>query len=117
MTDLKEADVKRAVEDYLQLLRNQKKLWFTRLNSGNAFKEFGGRRYRIKLCDEGTADYLVITMDDFLYEETTEAIFLEIKSAKGKQSGKQKEFQAEVEEQGCSYFVVRSLEEVEGLLE
>jgi len=113
MTDLKEAEIKYTIGEYLQYGENQLKWWYERLNCGNAFKEFGGDKYRIKLCREGTSDFIVVSPRG--------VFFIEVKTEKGKQSDAQIEFQAKVEAQHpgsrASYHIVRSLEEVEGLLE
>jgi hypothetical protein len=39
------------------------------------------------------------------------ALFIELKTAKGKQSEHQKEYQAEVEKQGYKYIICRSVQE------
>ena len=105
---LTEADLKRAVIDYLEYGMNQGKWWFTRLNSGKAFVKRGGKEYMIQLCDEGTSDLLVVKQG--------KAIFIELKSTKGKQSPAQGAFQKLIQMQGASYSIVHSLEELEELL-
>ena len=48
--------------------------------------------------------------------ENVRLIFLELKGDKGKQRPEQKEFQKLVENQGASYFIIRSLEDLEEIL-
>ncbi len=50
-----EAELKRAVYEYLLILENQGKLWFERLNSGEAYKRYKDTSHRIALCRKGTA--------------------------------------------------------------
>ena len=127
-----ESDLQRACEDYLQYQQNLGKLWFTRLNSGSAFLKKGDKFYKIALCEKGTSDFIVIKGQMFQFShrtrpnekvETTawfpycKVIFLELKSAKGKQSSEQRAFKILVEAQGASYFVIRSMEELEVVLQ
>uniref|UniRef100_A0A6M3LQD4 VRR-NUC domain-containing protein n=1 Tax=viral metagenome TaxID=1070528 RepID=A0A6M3LQD4_9ZZZZ len=117
---MKESEVLRACEDYLQYQRNQCKLWFTRLNSGDIFME--GRRF--KGAGKGTADLMVVqsfkiparieTLE--LNVLATNVIFIECKSSTGKQSPDQRAFQEEVEALGCGYFLVRDLNELEEII-
>jgi len=110
---MKEADVLRGCLDYLQILKNQGKLWFMRINSGKALVKKGDRHYSLTLAPEGTADILVIRDCSYLGPEIVlEVYFLEIKSPIGKQSKVQKEFQQEIEYQGCSYFIIRDVSEL-----
>jgi len=116
---LTEADLKSAVTDYLQYQMNLGKLWFTRLNSGEAFVKKGSKFHKIQLCPEGTSDLLVIKgrfMEDGRRFGRPRVHFIELKSARGKQSPAQGAFQKLVETQGASYFVIRSVEELEEIL-
>jgi len=115
---MKEADLKLAVEEYLQYQQNLGKLMFLRLNSGDFIVNYGasGQR-RIRGCPKGTADIVIIKQNYFdIYDEmpwpASTVIFLELKSDKGKQSVEQKEFQEIVERQGCEYRICRSVDEV-----
>ena len=127
MQNLTEGQLKRQVEDYLEFAQNQGKLVYLRLNAGDFIEVRGDTRRRIKGCQAGTADLMVIReiklqlkkatrkfINELGFENvvTPEVIFLELKSAKGKQSDAQKEFQVLVEAQGCSYFLIRSIEKV-----
>jgi hypothetical protein len=114
---MKEADIKHAIAQYLQIGMNQGKWYSDRLNSGVAFVPCGVGSFRkIQLCREGTADFMVIEgLNKYL--KTSRVIFLEVKSETGKQSKVQKEFQKLVEAQGASYFIIRSVEDVQAILE
>lgn len=127
---MKEADLKRAVEDYLQYKQNAGELVFLRLNAGDFIEVRGNTRRRIKGCPKGTADFLVFmksgemvwgsrgTTKNPLFQNLgrrLKLLFLELKSEKGTQSKEQKEFQEMVENQGASYFLIRSIEEMEVL--
>jgi hypothetical protein len=117
-----EADLKRAVSDYLQIGENQGKWVHLRLNSGDFIEVRGDTRRRIKGCPKGTADYIVLqatwvnAYPTHINVNYCRAIFLELKSKKGKQSKEQKEFEIKVGKERCEYFVVRSIEELEEIL-
>ena len=112
-----EGSLKSTVKDYLQLLENQGKLWFTQLNAGGIVIEGEKRRY-FQGVKRGTADFEVIMeVDDKYYGRSyPRAIFLELKSEKGKQTKEQKEFEQSVKDFGCEYHIVRTLEELESVL-
>lgn len=118
---IKEADLKLAVEDYLTYLMNQGKLYFDRLNSGEVIVVAGKSRRRIKLCREGTADFFVLYSGKPITLEyannNPRVILLELKSEKGKQRAEQGAFQKVVEAQGAEYHIIRSIEELENVLE
>ena len=111
-----EDEVQRAGLDYLQYLMNQGKLWFTRLNSGEAFVKKGGKYYKISLCPPGTADAIVIRPVECqcngMICDRINVLFPEFKSKTGKQSPAQKAFQAMVEAQGYRYVIIRSVEKL-----
>jgi len=95
--------------EYLQILRNQGKAWYMRVNSGMAFFGSGKKKYAIRLAQEGTADILIIQW----YEpEGAIVTWVETKADKGAQSPEQVAFQKEVEEYGCRYEIVRDLDEL-----
>jgi len=123
VVSLKEADIKRAIDDFLQYGQNQGKWVFMRLNAGEFIEARGETRRRIKGCPVGTADFEVIkdpqSVNIFVRPfafQVTRAIFIEVKSLKGKQSKEQIAFQAMVEAQGAEYHIVRSVEELEAIL-
>ena len=112
-----EADLMRAIKDYLTYCQNAGKLYFDRLNAGRIIALKGGKPYNVELCREGTADFIVLQKLKLLGGiSSTRVIFLEVKSLKGKQRPEQGAFQKLVEEQGCSYHIVRSVEEVMEIL-
>lgn len=109
--DITEAELKKAVDDYLTYAMNQGKLYFDRLNSGEIIVVAGQSRRRITLCREGTADFFVLTK----YQcglWIPRIIFLELKSKKGKSTPEQGAFKKLVEEQLGEYYIIRSIEEV-----
>lgn len=106
-----EADLKRTVESYLELLYNQGKIYYERLNSGSLLASYDGKSYRrIRLCREGTADFIVVIGESSVRRNMA-IIFLEIK-AKTKQSEAQKQFQRIVEAQGAEYMLIKTIDEV-----
>ena len=119
---MKEADLKRAVNDYLQILMNQGKLYYDQLNSGEIVALFGKSRRRIKLSREGTADFYVLQTTE-LWDgvhatriPACRVIFLELKSESGRQSPEQGAFRILVEMQGAEYCLIRSIDELEAIL-
>ena len=119
---MKEADLKLAVEDYLQYGMNQGKWYFDRLNSGSLLTRRGQSTYKVNLCREGTADFMVIQASwtnaypTHINVEHCRIVFLELKGDKGKQRPEQGAFQKLVEAQGAEYCLVRSVEEVAKIL-
>ena len=120
MLNLTEGQIKSATEDYLEYGLNQGAWWFTRLNSGKAFVKRGDKYYAIRLCEEGTADFMIIRARSYFeycrQVTTPEVIFIEAKSATGRQRPAQKAFQILVESQGATYKIVRSFEELQDIL-
>jgi len=112
---LTESQLMRAANDYLQYAQNQGRLYYTRLNSGSAFVKRGNKFYKIQLCEEGTADFFVLTKFQCgLW--IPRIIFLEVKSEKGRVRPEQRAFQKLVENQLAEYVIVRSIEELEAVL-
>ena len=105
---MREADIKRAISDYLTIQQNMGKLIWFRMNSGKAWVG-GEKKYLIQLCPEGTPDILVI--------QYGRPIFFEVKSETGKVSTTQEIAMEELEMHGALCFVVRSVDEVMTLLE
>lgn len=115
---MKEKDLKLAVSEYLEYGTNQGRWYADRLNSGEVIVIAGESRRRVILCREGTADFMILIGDiDSMLRPRCRVIFLELKGAKGKTSPAQNAFKILVEEQGASYFVIRSVEELESVLE
>ena len=121
---LTEAQLKRQIGDYLEYGTNQGRWYASRLNSGIAYVKRGDKYYAITLCREGTADFMVMRAIYFEPKpravipktKSCRVIFLELKGDKGKTSPAQNAFKILVEAQGCSYFVIRSIEELENVL-
>lgn len=115
---MKEKDLKLAVSDYLQYGTNQGKWYADRLNSGEVIVVAGQSRRRVTLCKEGTADFMVLKQGSTCGECGPELrlIFLELKGEKGKISPTQNAFKILVENQGASYFIIRSIEDLEKVL-
>ena len=88
---IKEADIIRAINDYLQVQRNLGKLMFIRNNSG-AMPVVDGKNKRryIRFGDKGSPDFLVFIEDyfsgfDYCFEYM-KTIAFEVKSETGKQN-------------------------------
>lgn len=103
-----EKDLKRAVDDILQLYQNMGKLLFLRLNSGDFIEVRGETRRRVRGCPKGTSDYYVL--------KDGGSIFLELKGESGRVSAEQKEFAQKVYSQGGDYRIIRNLDELETAL-
>lgn len=114
-----EKDLKLAVQEYLEYGQNQEKWLYLRLNSGEAIVKRGERSYKMQLCPKGTADILVLASNG-RYDTPNKLhcipIFLELKSSKGKQTVDQMAFERNVIVQGCEYHIIRSVEQLEGVL-
>ena len=116
-----EGQLKQACEEYLQIRKNQGDLIFLRLNSGNFFisNSDGSFKRRVRGCPKGTAD-LVVIANNARYDAPNKFYpivkFLELKTATGKQSLEQREFAEQVIEQGCEYWIIRSLSELREVL-
>ncbi len=118
---LTEAQVKQAVEEWLQYQFNQGNLWYAPLNAGDFIEKRGDTRRRIKGVGKGTADLIVIQPANVQtcyrgqakgnHHPVARVTFLECKSTTGKQSPEQCEFEQIIKGMHCRYFVVRSLDE------
>ncbi len=116
---MNEADLKLAVSEYLQYGTNQGKWYADRLNSGSLLTQRGQSTYRVNLCKEGTADFMVLQYYRKIGSITIgqlRTIFLELKGDKGKQRPEQAIFQKLVEMQGAEYYIIRSIERLEKVL-
>jgi hypothetical protein len=116
MTKLKltEADIIRAIGDYLQVQRNLGKLMYIRNNTGAIPIEAGKykRRY-VRFGDKGSPDFLVFVGGIFGLLKT---IAIECKSETGRMSEEQLNWQADFERLGGEYYVVRSIDRVMEIL-
>ena len=111
---MSESEILAGVLELLQYLQNQGKCHVVRLNSGMAFVGDGKRKYVIKLCPIGTADVQVLTTDG---EGHTVVYYFETKVPGGKQSPAQAQFQADVEAQGASYFIIQDVQQAIDIVE
>jgi hypothetical protein len=117
--NVSEAQIKKAVEEYLQYGKNQGRWFFLRLQSGSFLVDYGHHKNKINLCPKGTADYEVFQSyapHGCGHLEICRLTFLEIKSTTGKQSPEQVEFQTMAEGQNARYFVVRDAGKLEEIL-
>ena len=117
--NLSEADLKRAVKDFLQYKMNLGELYFDQLFSGEAIEVRGKTRRKVQGCRAGTADFVVIRKwypVGAPNKAETLVTFFELKSTKGKTTKEQDEFAKLVRDIGCSYFVVRNLEKLKEIL-
>ncbi len=116
---LTEADIIRVINDYLQIQRNQGKLMYIRNNTGAIPIEDGKNKRRyIRFGDKGSPDFFVWEKDYYLDNPGfyTRSIAIEAKSDIGKQSKDQIKWQADFENIGGEYYIVRSLEDlIEGI--
>ena len=114
----KEADVKKAVADYLKMRRVR----FWRMNSGMLPMAYKGKSRFIHLCEPGTPDFLVLKPGYWTRSEPecSTAIWLEVKRPLGpkggtggsEQSPEQIAFEEEAKRNGERYHVVRSIDDL-----
>lgn len=109
---VKETAIQAAIITYLGILENQGKIWFTRLNNiPPVNKGADGKMMFRRLprgAKRGIPDILVITKG--------KTIGLEVKTPTGRQSKEQKDVECHFKRHGQEYYVVRSLEEVENIM-
>jgi len=92
---------------YLQVCENLGKIVHCdRLNSGKVFT----KHRRVTLCRAGTPDAYFIRNNGVM-------IWLEMKVGKNKLTAHQEEFRAKVENAGHFFYVIRSTQELEKLIE
>ena len=107
----KESDILRTIMDGLAA----KRIWAIRMNSGGMYGVHKGKRWAVKFGRKGMADILALHS----WIDTRDVgrfvicpIWIECKTATGKQSPEQAAFQAEVEAEGHRYLLVRSWEDL-----
>lgn len=121
--ELKESQVKQAVEEYLQYQQNLGKLLFFRLNVGDILIKNKDDSHRLfRGCKTGTADIMVIQHGDvhleYLGKQEGPSIpvafvtFIECKATKGRQTPEQAEFEIQAHKMNCRYHIVRNLDEL-----
>ena len=123
-----EAEVKLAVQQYLQYRQNQGELVFLRLQSGEIIEVRGKTRRRVKLCPPGTYDFVVFQPTNYTLYHQAEAVrgcepvkacrvtFLEIKSSEGKTTEAQDRFAEEAKKMNCRCFTIRDADQIEEIL-
>ena len=109
----KESDILRTIMDGLAA----KRIWAIRMNSGGMYGVHKGKRWAVKFGRKGMADILAIRWRvQNRVVSFHHVIWIECKTRTGKQSPEQAAFQAEVENEGHCYLLVRSWEELEAKL-
>jgi hypothetical protein len=91
-----------------------------RMNTGAMQSEHNGKKRFMRFGTPGMADVLAFpnrrSARGVLINGCSHVLWLEVKSATGKQSALQKSFQAQVEAEGHRYAVVRSIQDVKEAL-
>mgnify|MGYP001575991124 CR=1 FL=1 len=122
---LSEAEVKRAVADRLEIGQAQGHWLYHRLNAGDFIIVEGERRRRVKGQGKGCADFVVIQPWVMKFQKrtiispdyhTTRVTYLELKTAKGRQSLDQVDFEVMVKRMNCRYFIIRDADNLEEIL-
>jgi hypothetical protein len=113
----RERDIQKLILDWLAA----KKIWHIRLNTGAMGGSHNGKRWFVRFGKPGMADILAVTsvvetVDDYTMFPKPVVAWIEVKAEKGKQSDDQKRFQEEVEREGMTYILARSLEDVTEIL-
>lgn len=104
-----EKEIQKAIIQYLQILENKGKCYFIRANSfAGAIKRKNGSTGWIKNNKVGCPDIVCCANGRF--------IGLEVKNEKGKMSANQEEAKALIEKVGGSYYVVRSINDVQEVI-
>lgn len=105
---MKESEIQSIIIDYLQILENQGKLFFQRVNNIPVFDK---NRYRAlpKGTKKGFPDIIILIQG--------RCLGIEIKTISGKQSEYQKEIESSFNQNGAYYYIVRSLEEMRKIIE
>lgn len=101
-----ETQIQRAICELLQYLENQGKLYFFRSGSG-AIKTESGNYF--KTGKVGCPDITLCMAGRF--------IGLEVKTEKGRQTDSQKDAQKRIEKAGGIYYIVRSVRDVENIID
>lgn len=108
---MKESEIQSEIINYLQILENQGKLFFHRMNNIPPVNKVNGVIKFRRLptgAKRGVPDIIVIKNGKF--------IGIEVKTKTGTQSTYQKEVEKNIKKQGAEYYVVRSLADVQSIL-
>lgn len=106
---MKEGVIQTQILEYLRLLENQGKLYYTRLNSTGVFDP-------TKKVFRRPSPHQKHGIPDIMVIKDNKIIFLECKSETGKQSEYQKAFEEICKSNSQLYYVVRSLDEVRDII-
>ena len=109
---MSERDTQKAILEYLAA---QHILAF-RMQVGGFASEYKGKQRFMRVGAPGMADILAFPQEFASEHGYICPLWIEVKSASGKQSELQKSFQAQVEAEGHKYIVARSIEDVEAAL-
>jgi hypothetical protein len=112
---LSEAMIQRQILDYLAALH----IFAMRMNSGTQVIKDRAHRRVIRMHEPGTADILAFPHDEdraYEWNRYPVVLWIEVKSATGKQTPVQKSFQRQVEAEGHQYAICRSISDVEEAL-
>jgi hypothetical protein len=110
----RERDIQKLILDWLAA----KRIWHIRLNTGAMGGSHNGKRWFVRFGKPGMADILAVAelYNEYALLEVPTVVWIEVKAEKGKQSPDQKRFQEEVEREGMTYILARSLEDVTEVL-
>lgn len=110
---MKETQIQSQIIQYLQVLENQGKLWFTRLNNIPPVNKGPNGKMTFRSLPPGSKrgipDILILTKHRL--------IGVEVKTSTGKQSKEQEVVEDNFIKFGHEYFLVRSLDDVIDILE
>jgi hypothetical protein len=113
---LSESQIQRAILDWLAA----KGILAFRMNTGAIKSTYKGKDRFMRFGTPGMADVLVFEVAYYPFGPNhggfNKVMWLEVKTATGKQSELQKSFQAQVESHGHRYIICRSVEDVEKAL-
>ena len=101
---MKESDAQKQIMDWLRLYR----IFHYRQNTGGMSGAYKGKRWFVRFAKPGAPD--IIAVVNGLY------VGIEVKASDGKQSDKQREFQAELEAAQGVYILARNAADVEAKL-
>jgi Holliday junction resolvase-like predicted endonuclease len=106
----KESQIVTAICNFLQYEENKGNLYFIRNNTGAfATQPLGGNRRFVRYGKVGTSDIII-------FMSSGRTIFVEVKTATGKQNDNQKAFEQKITALGFEYHIVRDVEKVVWIL-
>lgn len=109
---MKESEIQKAILDYLAA----RHILAFRMNTGAMSGTHAGKKWFMRFGAPGMADVLAFPKETVCVGERFAHVivptWIEVKTAKGKQSDLQKSFQIQVEENEHRYILARSLDDV-----